>query len=89
MSDEDFEHAQKVWKECKLKNMGDFHDLYLKTDVLLLADVMENFRKLCEKHYELDPAHFFTVHGYGMGCNVENDWNQVGTFGGRRYAADD
>ena len=63
VSDEDFEHAQKVWKECKLKNMGDFHDLYLKTDVLLLADVMENFRKLCEKHYELDPAHFFTVHG--------------------------
>ena len=63
VSDEDFEHAQKVWKECKLKNMGDFHDLYLKTDVLLLADVMENFRKLCEKHYELDPAHFFTVPG--------------------------
>ena len=63
VSDEDFEHAQKVWKEFELKNMGDFHDLYLKTDVLLLADVMENFRKLCEKHYELDPAHFFTVPG--------------------------
>ena len=43
--------------------MGDFHDLYLKTDVLLLADVMENFRKLCEENYELDPAHFFTVPG--------------------------
>ena len=63
VSEEDFLHAQKVWKECKLKNMGDYHDLYLKTDVLLLADVMENFRKLCEKHYELDPAHFFTVPG--------------------------
>ena len=63
ISEEDFLHAQKVWKECKLKNMGDYHDLYLKTDVLLLADVMENFRKLCEKHYELDPAHFFTVPG--------------------------
>ena len=63
VSDEDFEHAQRVWKEFELKNMGDFHDLYLKTDVLLLADVMENFRKLCEKHYELDPAHFFTVPG--------------------------
>ena len=63
ISDEDFEHAQKVWKECKLKNMGDYHDLYLKTDVLLLSDVMENFRKLCEKNYELDPAHFFTVPG--------------------------
>ena len=63
ISDEDFDHAQRVWKECKLKNMGDFHDLYLKTDVLLLADVMENFRKLCEKTYGLDPAHFFTVPG--------------------------
>ena len=63
ISDEDFDHAQRVWKEFELKNMGDFHDLYLKTDVLLLADVMENFRKLCEKHYELDPAHFFTIPG--------------------------
>ena len=63
ISDEDFDHAQRVWKECKLKNMGDFHDLYLKTDVLLLADVMENFRKLYEKTYGLDPAHFFTVPG--------------------------
>ena len=63
ISDEDFDHAQRVWKEFELKNMGDFHDLYLKTDVLLLADVMENFRKLCEKHYGLDPAHFFTVPG--------------------------
>ena len=63
ISDEDFEHAQKVWKEFGLKNMGDYHDLYLKTDVLLLSDVMVNFRKLCEKNYELDPAHFFTVPG--------------------------
>ena len=63
ISEEDFVHAQKVWKEFGAKNMGDYHDLYLKTDVLLLSDVMENFRKLCEKHYSLDPAHFFTVPG--------------------------
>ena len=63
VSEKDFEHAQKVWREFELKNMGEYHDLYLKTDVLLLADVMENFRKLCEENYELDPAHFFTVPG--------------------------
>ena len=63
VSDEDFAHAQRVWKEFDCKNMGEFHDLYLLSDVLLLADVMESFRKLCEKHYELDPAHFFTTPG--------------------------
>ena len=63
VSDEDFAHAQRVWKEFGCKNMGDFHDLYLLSDVLLLADVLESFRKLCEKHYELDPAHFFTTPG--------------------------
>ena len=89
VSEKDFEHAQKVWREFELKNMGEYHDLYLKTDVLLLADVMENFRKLCEENYELDPAHFFHCPRHGMGCNVENNGNKVGNFGGRRYAADD
>ena len=54
---------KKFGKNLDVKNMGDFHDLYLLSDVLLLADVMESFRKLCEKHYELDPAHFFTTPG--------------------------
>ena len=63
VTDENYQRAQKIWEEFSIKNMGEFHDLYLKTDVLLLADVMESFRKLCEKHYELDPAHFFTTPG--------------------------
>ena len=63
VTDENYQRAQKVWEEFSVKNMGEFHDLYLKTDVLLLADVMESFRKLCEKNYELDPAHFFTTPG--------------------------
>ena len=46
-----------------MKNMGEYHDLYFKTDVLLLADVFENFRKVCKFHYELDPAHYFTTPG--------------------------
>ena len=49
--DKDYEHAQKVWKEFKMKTMGDYHDLYLKTDVLLLADVFEEFRSICLEKY--------------------------------------
>ena len=47
ISDEDYKHAQKVWEEFNCKTMRDYHDLYLKTDVLLLADVMENYRNIC------------------------------------------
>ena len=46
-----------------MKNMGDYHDVYLKADVLLLADVFENFRKTCLEYYKLDPAHYFTAPG--------------------------
>ena len=57
------EHAQKVWKEFKLKNLGKYHDLYLKTDVLLLSNVFEAFRNTCLEHYKLDPAHFYASAG--------------------------
>ena len=63
ITQQDFEHAQNVWKTFKCKNMGDYHDLYLKTDVLLLADVFEEFRKVCLENYELDPAWYFTSPG--------------------------
>ncbi|XP_057293817.1 uncharacterized protein LOC130622378 [Hydractinia symbiolongicarpus] len=63
ISDADYAHAQKVWKDMKVGNMGIYHDIYLKTDVLLLADVFETFRETCSRYYELDPAHFYTTPG--------------------------
>ena len=63
ISDEEYEHAQKVWKEFGCKTMRDYHDLYLKTDVLLLADVMENYRNVCIDNYKLDPLWYYTAPG--------------------------
>ena len=63
ITDEEYQHAQNVWDEFGLSSMGGYHDLYLKSDILLLADVFENFRKTCQQYYELDPAHYFTTPG--------------------------
>ena len=63
ISDEQYKHAQKVWNNFNMKTMGDYHDVYLKSDILLLADVFENFRKTCHQYYELDPCHYFTSPG--------------------------
>ena len=63
ITDKQYEHAQNVWNTFKLKSMGEYHDLYLKTDVLLLVDVFENFRKTCIQYYKLDPCHYFTSPG--------------------------
>ena len=58
ISDEDYAHAQKVWDVFEIKNCGQYHDLYVQSDTLLLADVFENFRNKCLEIYELDPIYF-------------------------------
>ena len=63
ISDADYWHANKVFKELKLKNLGEYYDLYVQTDTLLLEDVFESFRNMCIKVYELDPAHFLAAPG--------------------------
>ena len=63
ITDEDYQHAWNVWNEFGLSSMGEYHDLYLKSDILLLTDVFENFHKTCQQYYELDPAHYFTSPG--------------------------
>ena len=63
ISDEDYSHAERVWKEFGLRSLGEYHDLYLKTDVILLSNVFEKFRDVCLENYGLDPAHFYTALG--------------------------
>ena len=58
ISDKHCEHAMKLWKEFKVKKMGDYHEFFLKAEVMLLADVFEEFKSMCLK-YELGPCHCF------------------------------
>lgn len=71
IDDQDYAHAQSVYNYFKIKNLGEYFDLYLKTDILLLADVFENFRKICHKTYGLDPAFYYTLPGYTWDCMMK------------------
>ena len=62
----DYRHGNNVFKRFKLKNVGEYHDLYVQSDTLLLADVFENFINTCLKVYELDPVHFLSLPGLAM-----------------------
>ena len=66
ISKEDFKHAQNVWKTFNIKNSEEYHDLYVQSDTTQLADIFEQFRTLCLKEYELDPADFCTTPGLAM-----------------------
>ena len=63
ISSEDYLTCDKIWNKCNMKNMGDYHDHYLKKDVLLLADVFQKFLDTCLKFYKIDPCHYFSSSG--------------------------
>ena len=63
IDDIDYRNGNNVFNKFKLNNLGDYHDLYVQSDRLLLADMFENFRDMCLKEYELDPTHFLSLPG--------------------------
>ena len=63
ITDIDYRHVKRVFRELKMNTLGDYHDLYVQSDALLLADIFENFRNKCIETYELDPAYFLSAPG--------------------------
>ena len=63
VSDEDYQHVCRVWREFVIRNVGEYHDLYLRTEVVLLANIFESFRRVCLKNYALNPSQFYTAPG--------------------------
>ena len=71
ISEIDYTHAQRVFNHFDMTDLGDYHNFYLLTDVLLLADVFENFREVCLQHYDLDPAHNYTSPGLSWQASLK------------------
>ena len=71
ISDEDYAHVQKVWKVFGIKNRGEYHDLYVLCDTLLIADLFENFRDKCIEIYEVDPSYFVSARALAWEANLK------------------
>ena len=78
IKDKDYQHALNVWNTFNCQTLQDYHDLYLKSDVLLLADVFENLRKTSLKYYKLDPCHYYTLPGLAWdACLKETTFDRL------------
>ena len=67
-----YKHAKRVSKNFEIKDFGEYHDLYVQKDTLLLADVFKNFRNMCSEIYELNPAKFLSVTGLAWQAALKN-----------------
>ena len=72
ITDTDYAHAKKVCKDFEIKHLGEYHDLYVQRNTLLLADVFEKFRNMCLETYELDPAKFISAPGLAWQAVLKN-----------------
>ena len=77
ITDKDYEHVKKVLEVFEIKNLGEYHDLCVQCDTILLADVFENFRNICIKICELDPAHFLSAPGSAWQPCLKKDKSKI------------
>ena len=80
ITDADYAHTKRVFKDFETKNLEEYHDLCVESDTLLLADAVEKFRNMCLEIYKLDPAKFLSVARISMASNFKKDWSNVRSF---------
>ena len=88
-----YAHAKRVCKDFEIKKLGEYHDFYVQSDRLMLADVFENFRNMCLKIHELDLAKYLSVPWLTWQATLKNDhgktisfkWFQYVISGRKRY----
>ena len=78
ISDCGYAFYREVCKKFNIKTMGEYHDLHLKSDVLLLSDVFGSFRETCFEYYKLDPAHYYSAYWFILKCLFEDDRYRIG-----------
>ena len=85
VSDTDYEHTCSVWREFGIRNMGEYHDLYLRTDVILLANVFESFRRVCLEKLWTRSITFLYSTRIGMESLPKENWYKIRTTAGPRH----
>ena len=80
ITDADYAHTKRVFKDFETKNLEEYHDLCVESDTLLLADAVKKFRNMCLEIYKLDPAKFLSVARISMASNFKKDWSNVRSF---------